>query len=122
MQGDLLGVPASAENAHHPIPDLQRANTFATTFDFAGELQPRNLLGHAGRGGVEAASLKQIGAIDPGCAHANDDVFRFCFDAAGRVQTASGHGALAIVQTDELPGFCELPPGQYLLEAALGRQ
>ncbi|MEM7164709.1 MAG: sigma-70 family RNA polymerase sigma factor [Planctomycetota bacterium] len=47
------------------------------------------------------------------------DLFRFRFDDAGRVRDVAGASALAIVQTDEVPDFRELPAGRYLVEAAL---
>ena len=65
-----------ADDAHHAVPDLQRADTLATPFDLAGELQARYVVRHAGRGGIQAAPLKQIGAVDSGGTDADNDVLR----------------------------------------------
>ena len=71
-----LGLAAPADDAHDAVALLEAARAGAERGDLAGELQAGDVRRRAGRRGVAALALQDVGAVEPGAAHAHEDLAR----------------------------------------------
>ena len=68
---DQLGVSAPTEQRHHAIALDEVPNAPAQRDHLAGALEPRDVRRSAGRRRVASRPLSEVGAVDPGPAHAH---------------------------------------------------
>ena len=66
VDGDQRGVAAPAEQRHHAVARAPLRDALADALDDAGHLEPEQVLADAGRRGVAAAALHQVGAVERG--------------------------------------------------------
>ena len=64
-----LGLPAAADHGHDPVARAEAEDAGANGGDLAGQLQPGDVGRAARRGRVVAPDLVQVGAVDPGGRH-----------------------------------------------------
>ena len=60
----VFRVSASAQETHHPIPDLPPFRVGAQSLDNSREFQPEDVLRPPLRSGVHTAQLQQVGTVD----------------------------------------------------------
>jgi hypothetical protein len=70
---DLLGVAAAGQQRAHLVAGVESLDPGASFGDAAGALQAR-MLGRAGRWRVEPAALEQVGTVDRGGDHVDQDL------------------------------------------------
>ena len=88
--GDVVGLCAAARDAEHAITDRERVDLGSDRSDDTGELHTRDVCRHAGRRGIEAGALHQIGPVQPGAVDAHHRTVggRFRDGSVGQLQTA----------------------------------
>src|SRR5262249_48926881 len=64
VDGDELGMPAAGKERHHAV----------ASFGLAGALEPGDVRRRAGGCLIVAETLEQVGAVDAGCANADQDL------------------------------------------------
>jgi hypothetical protein len=69
-----LRLPAAADDRHDAIPLGEPIGPRAATDDLARELEPGDVRWGAGRRGIQAPALHQVGAVDSGGADADEDL------------------------------------------------
>ena len=69
-----LGLAAAGHDRHHAVAGLEALDAGADLDDLARELEAGDVLGRAGRGGVAAAELHHVGAVEAGGADADEEV------------------------------------------------
>lgn len=69
--GDELGLSAAADDAKYAIANFPTADIFADRFDFARELESRNLLCLTRRRRITTEPLQNVRAIYSGGAHSH---------------------------------------------------
>src|SRR5690606_2356833 len=75
MRRRVLGVAASAHERDHPLAAFPRARGRVRAFDDPCDLQPWNLRS-AGRRGVVPLALHDVGAVDRGRSHLDEQLTR----------------------------------------------
>jgi len=69
-----FGVGSSTHQAHDPVARLPAGYVRTQALDLPGVLQPWNVLRPAGRRGIGAFALEDVGPIEPGSLHPNPDL------------------------------------------------
>ena len=72
MHGGQLGLPAAADDGHHAVALGEALGPGPARRDLAGELEPRDVLRRPGRRRVVPRALVDVGAVEPGRAHADE--------------------------------------------------
>ena len=93
-----LRLPAAADDAHHAVADREAVCAPAEGGHLAGELEPGDVGGGAGRRGVGAAALVDVGSVDPRRADAHEHLAR-----AGLGIGVLGDGQLAALADRDRP-------------------
>ena len=76
VHGGQLGLPAAADDGHHAVALGEALGPGPARRDLAGELEPGDVGRRAGRRRVVAGALVDVGAVEPGGAHADEDLAR----------------------------------------------
>jgi hypothetical protein len=71
-----LRLPAAGHERHHAVARLEAQDARAALDHLAGHLQPRDVLRRAGRGRIGPAQLQDVGAVDAGGLHADEQLAR----------------------------------------------
>jgi hypothetical protein len=69
VDGGQLGLPAAADHGHDPVARAEAQDARPDGGHLAGQLQPGDVGRAARRGRVAALDLVQVGAVDPGRPH-----------------------------------------------------
>ena len=69
-----LGLPAAADDGHHAVALGEALGPGPARHDLAGELEPGDVLRRPGRRRVVPRALVDVGAVEPGRAHADEDL------------------------------------------------
>ena len=69
-----LGLPAAADDGHHAVALGEALGPGPARRDLAGELEPGDVLRRPGRRRVVPRALVDVGAVEPGGAHADEDL------------------------------------------------
>jgi hypothetical protein len=69
-----LGLPAAADDRHHAVALGEALGSGPARRDLAGELEPGDVLRRPGRGRVAARALVDVGTVEPGRMHADEDL------------------------------------------------
>ena len=73
---EQLGLAAAPGDAEHPGADRGLGDAVAERDDLARELEAGDVGGRAGRRGVEAGALREVGAVEAGAVHAHQHLAR----------------------------------------------
>ena len=69
-----LGLAAARDDRHHAVAGLEAPGAAAAGDDLAGQLEAGDVGGRARRRGVAAGELQHVGAVEPGGAHADEQL------------------------------------------------
>ena len=69
-----LGLAAASDDRHHPVTHVEALRVGAERGHLAGQLEAGDVGRRAGRGGVGAAQLEHVGAVEPGGLDPHEDL------------------------------------------------
>ena len=69
-----LGLAAAGDDRHHAVADLEALHARTALDHLAGQLEAGDVLRRAGRRRIAALELLDVGAVEPGAAHAHEQV------------------------------------------------
>jgi hypothetical protein len=110
----IFGIAAAHHQRHHAVADLPALDVRAECYDFAGDLEPRNI-GRAGRRRVEALALHHVGPVDAGSRHLHQDL------AGAGVGTARSSDTKASGPPGALMPMAVMRVGSAVIKASISK-